>query len=78
VCVTNAVCDQTTSVKLLGWEVLGFYNAACPYMETAGRQYRYDEDSPRYLSFLVRLAGYKPSSRYFCRDEIGRYLTASR
>jgi len=75
VCVKNSVCDQTISVKLLGWEMLGFYNAACSYMEWSGREYKYDEDSPRYVAYLVDFAGYKDANKqYFCRDQLVRHL----
>lgn len=77
VCVTNKVCDRVTSVNLLAWEVLGFYNAACPYMEDLGRQYRYDDDSPRYVAFLVDVAGYKDQrSQYFCKDAVASHLSS--
>lgn len=75
ICVTNKVCDPSTSVNLLAWEVLGFYNAVCPYMEEVSHQFRYDEDSPRYVAFLVK-AGYRDQeSLYFCKDAVAVYLS---
>jgi len=60
VCVGAGVCDRTTGVRLLGWELLGFYNAVCPYHD---------------LSFLVDSAHYKdPDTQYFCRDRLTRLL----
>ena len=78
VCVINLGCDRTTSVRWLGDEILYFYNAACPYMETITQQHRFDPDSNRYIAFLVGTVGYKVPSKYFCRDELRRYLTAPR
>jgi hypothetical protein len=69
VCVEAGVCDRATAVKLLAWELLGFYNAVCPFQEEQARNYGYDEDSVRYLNFLVRLAKYK-SSDLFCREKL--------
>ena len=69
VCVEAGVCDRATAVKLLGWELLGFYNAVCPYQEELARSYGYDEDSARYLTFLVEYAHYK-QPEFFCREKI--------
>jgi hypothetical protein len=75
VCVGAGVCDRATGVRLLGWELLGFYNAVCPYQESVSRDYGYDEDSDRYLSFLVDSAHYNdPDTQYFCRDRLTRLL----
>lgn len=68
ICAKNRVCDQTTSIKLLAWEILGYYNAVCPFMKDYGRQFGYDEDTPRYIAFLVGVAGYADPKLYFCRD----------
>jgi len=75
VCVSAGVCDRATGVRLLAWELLGFYNAVCPYQESLAREYGYDEDSDRYLSFLVYSAEYRdPDTQYFCRDRLTRLL----
>jgi hypothetical protein len=69
-CVENGLCDQTSVVKLLRWEALGFYNASCPFMEADAQKYGYDEDTPRYLAFFAGPAGYKSEKDYFCRDHL--------
>ena len=75
VCVGAGVCDRATGVRLLGWELLGFYNAVCPYQESVARDYGYDEDSDRYLSFLVDSAQYRDlGTQYFCREKLTRFL----
>jgi hypothetical protein len=76
ICVSNGVCEGITSVKLLASEVYGFYNAACPFMEETALKYKNDEDSPRYIAFLVRVAGYGTDRKnYFCRDELTHYAS---
>jgi heme exporter protein D len=78
-CVANDVCDKATSVKLLAWEMIGFYNAACPFMEENGKVYSFDEDSPRYIAFLVKTAAFGPDkSQYFCRTELASYLAKTK
>jgi hypothetical protein len=78
VCVANGVCDQRTSVKLLAREVLGFYNATCPYMQETNLKYGDDDDSRRYIAFLVGFANLKAEkSQFFCRDELARYAVVS-
>jgi hypothetical protein len=75
VCVANSVCDQTTSVQLLAREVLGFYNATCPFMQEAAQRYQIDDVSPRYVAFLIRVANNSADrSSFFCRDELSRYV----
>jgi hypothetical protein len=79
ICVSNGVCDRTTSVKLLALEVLSFYNAVCPFMEEAAQKYKNDEDSPRYIAFLIGVAGYSADrSNYFCRDHLIRSALQSK
>jgi hypothetical protein len=65
ICVENTVCDRATTVKLLAWEILGYYNAVCPFMKEGARKYGRDEDSPRYLGFLLTV--YDDRKMYFCR-----------
>ncbi len=78
-CVANNVCDQATSVKLLSDEILGFYNAACPYMEEIGKTYSHDENSPRYIAFLIEKARIgTDKSQYFCRSALANYLTKAK
>jgi hypothetical protein len=69
VCVDAQVCDKATAVKLLGLELLGFYNAVCPYLEEQGINFGYDEDSERYLTFLVDYAHYNRPD-FFCREKL--------
>jgi hypothetical protein len=79
VCIGAGVCDRATAVRLLGWELLGFYNAVCPYQESVARTYGYDEDSDRYLGFLVDSAHYMdPDKQYFCRDRLTSLLAKHR
>ena len=74
VCVEAGVCDKGSAVKLLGWEMLGFYNAVCPYQEEQSRAFGYDEDSERYLTFLVDYAHYK-SPDFFCRERLTTHVS---
>jgi hypothetical protein len=67
ICTSAAVCDRPISVRLLALEVLGFFNAVCPYMGS-------DEDTPRYIAFLVESANYRDSNQYFCRDRLSNYV----
>jgi hypothetical protein len=74
-CVAASVCDPQTSVKLLGEEMLGFYNATCPYMEDRENQYGMVEDSPRFVAFLVKIVGYtNPEEHFFCREKAILFL----
>lgn len=74
ICTEAAVCDRATAIKLLGWELLGFYNAVCPYQEEQARSFGYDEDSERYLTFLVDHAHYT-SSDFFCREKLAAHVS---
>jgi hypothetical protein len=75
-CVSNDICDRKTIKTMFSEEILGFYNAVCPYMEKLGMEYNYDEHSDLFLHFLIDVAGHKEDGKYFCREKFSVILRA--
>jgi hypothetical protein len=74
VCLNQQVCDKEVALKMLGREVLDFFNAVCPFIEEEDRLHR-NSNIRRYMSFLVDVAGYKDSNDHVCKVSLASYTT---
>jgi hypothetical protein len=43
-CIDQKVCEKQTALNMLGFEILTFFNAVCPYLEEEDRTYRNREN----------------------------------